>query len=163
MHETPLPVCGAAMISLIVFGTPAPQGSKRHVGGGVMIESSKKVKPWRDAVRSDAVEIRAGAEPLDGPLVADMVFTFNRPKSHYRTGKNAHLLRDDAPPRPTGAPDLSKLARSTEDALTDAGLWRDDSRVVEYRRLAKVYAGADPDALNSPGATIRVLSLKEVQ
>lgn len=150
------------MISIVVFGIPAPQGSKRHVGNGVMIESSKKVKPWRDAVRSDAVETRDGAEPLDGPLVADMVFTFARPRSHYRTGKNAHLLRDDAPARPTGAPDLSKLARSTEDALTDAGLWRDDSRVVEYGRLAKVYAGSDRDALNSPGAVIRVYTLREV-
>jgi len=41
-----------------------------------------------------------------------------------------------------------------------AGLWRDDSRVVEYGRLAKVYAGADPDALSSPGAVIRVKLLR---
>ena len=29
---------------------PAPQGSKRHVGGGRLIEASKRVKPWRQAV-----------------------------------------------------------------------------------------------------------------
>ena len=31
------------MIEIKVIGLPAPQGSKRHVGHGVMIESSKKV------------------------------------------------------------------------------------------------------------------------
>src|SRR5690606_25696178 len=86
----------------------------------------------------------------------DMVFTLARPRSHYRTGRNAHLLRDSAPARPTGAPDLSKLARATEDALTEAGVWKDDAAVVEYRRLAKVYPGSDPDALDQPGVLIRI-------
>lgn len=154
------------VFQVVVRGTPAPQGSKRHVGRGIMVESSKHVKPWRDAVRSDAVKAELAMPreahsgfPLDCPLIADMVFTALRPKSHYRTGRNAHLLRDDAPARPMGAPDLSKLARSTEDALTDAGIWRDDSRVVEYGRLAKVYAGEDRDALEQPGAVIRIYRL----
>jgi Holliday junction resolvase RusA-like endonuclease len=155
------------VITIVVHGTPAPQGSKKafhHKQSGkiVMREMSKRVAPWRDSVRSDAIDARERngggllLETMDGPLVADMVFTFVRPRSHYRTGKNAHLLRDDAPTRPQGAPDLSKLARSTEDALTDAGVWRDDARVVEYGRLAKVYVGEDADALDSPGAVIRV-------
>ena len=37
------------MIEIKVIGLPAPQGSKRHVGHGVMIESSNNVKPWREA------------------------------------------------------------------------------------------------------------------
>ena len=91
-----------------------------------------------------------------------MVFTFVRPKSHYRTGRNAHLLRDDAPTRPATIPDLSKLARSTEDALKDAGVIRDDSLIVEYRRLAKVYAGEDPDALSTPGVLVRIAPYVEL-
>ena len=144
--------------SVAVRGTPAPQGSKRHVGNGVMLESSKKLRPWRDAVRSDAEMAREnyGGFTFDCPLWLDMVFTFARPKSHYRTGRNAHLVRDGAPARPYGTPDLSKLARATEDALTDAGVWADDARVVEYHRLAKVFAGEDRDALSSPGVIIRI-------
>lgn len=156
------------MIAITVHGHPAPQGSKRHVGNGVMVESSKHVKPWRDAVRSDAVDEiyrlcpdETGAFPLTDPLIVDMVFTFTRPRSHYRTGRNAHLLRDAAPTHPTGPPDLSKLARSTEDALTDAGVWRDDSLVVAYGQLAKVYPGTHPDALDTPGAVIRIRPTKE--
>lgn len=142
-----------------VFGTPAPQGSKRHVGNGVMVESSKKVKPWRADVRDAALAVRNGRDLLDGPLIADMVFTFLRPRGHYRTGRNNHLLRDGVPPQPCVMPDLSKLVRSTEDAITKI-LWTDDARVVEYGRLAKVYVGSDPDALDRPGALIRIYRLE---
>lgn len=149
------------MIRLIVIGKPAPQGSKRHLGNGIMVEQSKNVKPWREAVRSEAVRVMDGQPPIMTGVRVDMVFTAARPKHHYRTGANAHLLRDNAPPRPAVAPDLSKLARSTEDALTDAGVWRDDCLVVEYGRLAKVWAGEDPDALLSPGVVIRIYPLAE--
>jgi crossover junction endodeoxyribonuclease RusA len=146
-------------IRLVVYGHPAPQGSKKHVGKGVMVESSKYVKPWREDVRASAEAWIAPRRPwvsLDEALLVRMVFSFARPRSHYRTGRNAHLLRDGAPARPHGIPDVSKLARSTEDALTSAGIWRDDARVVDYGRLAKVYVGEDPEALDAPGVVITV-------
>jgi Holliday junction resolvase RusA-like endonuclease len=159
-------------LTIVVRGTPAPMGSKKgfynkHTGRVHMVESSAKVRPWREAVRSEALAANLAANhgsvvTIDGPIVVDMVFTFTRPKSHYRTGRNAHLLRDDAPPRPDGKPDLDKLLRSTMDALTDAAVWRDDARVVEYGRIAKVYAGTDGDALDAPGAVIRVYPLVQV-
>ena len=126
-----------------------------------MIESSAAVIPWREAVKSAAlVSKRAGAPCLDGPLVVGMVFAFSRPRSHFRTGRNAHLLREDAPVAPMGAPDLSKLARSTEDAITDAGLWVDDARVAEYCRLAKVWCGGGGEnALCVPGVVVAAAPL----
>lgn len=142
------------MIELIVFGSPAPQGSKKFVGTtktgrGLMVESSKKVKPWRMDVKAAAEKARdenASAMPLDGPLSVSMVFTLPKPAS-------APKRRQTWPDR---KPDLSKLARSTEDALSDAGFWTDDARVVEYSRLAKVFAGEDPQALSAPGVRITV-------
>jgi Holliday junction resolvase RusA-like endonuclease len=149
-------------ITITAVGLPAPQGSKSHVGNGVMIESSKKVKPWRQDVKHAALDIAEARDwvTLDGPLAVSMVFTFARPKSHYRTGRNAHLLRDAAPSRPHGMPDLSKIVRSTEDALTGV-VWKDDARVVEYVRLGKWYAGTRaPDVLAVPGCVIRVWPLE---
>jgi hypothetical protein len=133
------------------------------------VESSEvKVNTWRGDVR-DAVlnkwRCRCGkpgctdlAEglPLTGPLWAYVVFSLARPKSHWRTGRNAHLLRDGAPVRPGGYPDVSKLIRSTEDACTSAGLWHDDGQVSEYERLAKVWCGEDPHALDRPGMVMYV-------
>jgi crossover junction endodeoxyribonuclease RusA len=142
------------VLMLVVVGTPAPQGSKRHVGRGVMVESSKKVRPWRDAVRAEAVA-KWLQVPLDEPVRVQMVFTFLRPASHFRAGKYAGLVSERAPRAPQGMPDLSKLIRSTEDALTDAGVWRDDARVVAVS-ACKVYVGEHPDALDSPGAVIRI-------
>lgn len=142
---------------ITVRGLPAPQGSKRHVGKGVMVESSKHVKPWREAVKHAALEVVGDDfQPLDGPLLVSMVFSFARPKGHFGTGRNAGVLRAGAPLFPCGKPDLSKLARATEDALTGV-VWVDDSRVVEYELLAKRYAGGpEGDVLVGPGCVIRV-------
>lgn len=159
---TTRPAAAGADITIVVHGLPAPQGSKRHVGRGVMIESSKKVKPWRQDVKYAALEAVGDAWTLlDGPLAASMVFTFARGKGHYRTGRNAHLLRDSAPTRPAVTPDLSKILRSTEDALTGV-VWKDDARVVEYTALGKWYAGTDAaDVLDGPGCVVRVWRLSE--
>lgn len=138
-----------------VHGIPAPQGSKRHVGNGRMIESSRKVGPWREAVKA-AVLTATNRKPttVDGPVRVDVTFILPRPKSHLGTGRNAGRVRDSAPSDPVGKPDLDKLLRSTLDALTDVGAIRDDSQVVRIE-AAKVYAWPQ----ESPGATIRVWRL----
>jgi Holliday junction resolvase RusA-like endonuclease len=134
----------------IVYGMPAAQGSKKFVGvkngRGILIESSKAVKPWRDSVKAAATVARDGAAPLDGTLVARMVFTLRKPVSAPKTRRTY----------PDRKPDLSKLVRSTEDALVDAGLIADDSKIVEFERLAKVYPREDPEALEIPGVRISV-------
>lgn len=134
-----------------VYGIPGPQGSKRFVGRtksgrGLMVESSKKVKPWREDVKAAAEIVRAGRDPLDCPLRLHMVFTLPKPAS-------APKRRQTWPMR---TPDLSKLARSTEDALTAAGVWKDDARVVEYGLLAKRYPGEGRGALEAPGVWIEI-------
>ena len=100
-----------------------------------MIESSPHVGPWRERVALAA----HNAEPamLTGALSVTLEFYFPRPKSHYRTGRNAHLLRDAAPDYPTGKPDIDKLARAILDALTGIW-WDDDSRVVSLEAV-KIY------------------------
>lgn len=148
------------MITLQVYGIAGAQGSKKFLGtfkgkdGRVhakLGESSKKVKPWREDVKTAAERVRAGAAPLDGPLVVRMVFTMPKPKSAPKRRRTW----------PAVTPDLSKLCRSTEDALTQSGLWRDDARVVEYERLAKVYPGEDPESLEAPGVRITIRVLQE--
>jgi crossover junction endodeoxyribonuclease RusA len=110
------------MIYINVIGTPAPQGSKRHVGHGVMVESSEKVAPWREAVANAAVaQVPEASRGLDGPINLRVAFRLKAPAS---ASKKRLALG------PVGAPDLSKLVRATEDALTTAGVWKDDSRVV---------------------------------
>ena len=120
-------------LSFDVKGVPGAQGSKRHVGRGIMVESSKKVAPWRSDVRDAAQTAMADTwQPLAGPVTIDVTFCFPRPRSHYGTGRNAGTLKPSAPTHPTSRAhgDLDKLVRSTLDALVSAGVLRDDSLVV---------------------------------
>lgn len=102
---------------------PAPQGSKQHVGGGRMIEQSANLKPWREAVRQEA--LRTGDRMSLGPVTMELVFRFARPKCHFNTRGQ---LKPSAPMRVITKPDLDKLQRSTLDALTGV-LFKDDSQV----------------------------------
>jgi Holliday junction resolvase RusA-like endonuclease len=148
------------LTEFIVHGVPGPQGSKTPTGqmrrtktGGltpVMRESSAKVKPWRQAVAAAAEVCVLGHPnrawfPLDGPLVVRMVFTMPKPKSAPRTRRTW----------PMRYPDLSKLARSTEDALTGI-IWADDGRIVSYDRLSKVFPGEDSESMPETGVRIAV-------
>lgn len=115
-------------IAFTIHGTPRPAGSKRHVGNGVIIDSSgAKGREWRASIQEAARE-HAG-ELLRGPLQLVANFYFPRPKGHYRTGKNSGFLSSSAPHFPTSRPDTTKLLRALEDALSQV-IWKDDSQIV---------------------------------
>ena len=62
-------------IFIPVIGIPAPQGSKRHVGNGIMIENSKRVKPWRQDVKEAALNHYDG-EIIDQAVEIEIIFLF---------------------------------------------------------------------------------------
>jgi crossover junction endodeoxyribonuclease RusA len=110
-----------------------------------MVESSSKVKPWREAVKFAAREVFGGTpEMLRGPVEVRIVFTLPRPKSSPKRRKY-----------PDKTPDLDKCLRSTFDALTQAGVWEDDSRVVRCQ-ASKVFPNSAVDALDVPGCVIEI-------
>lgn len=140
-------------LTINVIGTPAPQGSKRAFvvnGRAVMAESSKKVKPWRQDVKHAALDsitghvarqLDPGWTPLVGPLEVVVEFFLPRPGYHFRTGKRANELKDNAPSYVDKKPDVDKLLRSTLDGLKEAGVYRDDAQVADTRGI-KRYADA---------------------
>src|SRR5664279_5285650 len=147
------PVVANTCTAVTVHGQPAPQGSKQGFirGGKVqLVESSKAVKPWREAVKHAALDVLAASKtsPLTGPVSVQVAFTIRKPAS--------------APKRritwPQKKPDLDKLLRSTLDALSDAGMWVDDSQVVEIHST-KLFPEEGVDALRTPGAIIRIWTL----
>jgi crossover junction endodeoxyribonuclease RusA len=136
-------------LTINVVGTPAPQGSKRAFvvnGRAVVTENSKRVKPWRQDVKAAALEALNGRPPITGPVELTITFWMPRPRYHFRTGARAHELKPNAPTYVGNRPDLSKLIRSTEDALTEAAVYHDDAqvaRLVVEQRYATGVAGAD--------------------
>lgn len=129
---------------IVVRGTPAPQGSKRHVGGGRMIEMSKAVGPWREAVRAETQRAMLGMAPTHRPVSVFVNFYLPRPKS---TPKSVTL--------PAKRPDLDKLARAVLDGVTQGGAWLDDSQVVRLQ-CQKNFAGQE----NPPGCTIDIITVE---
>lgn len=119
------------VLDVFVAGRPAPQGSKRYLGAGrPMVESSKAVEPWRADIRGTIGRHHAGP-PLTGAVEVKLSFVLPRPVS---TPKRR------TPPA-SKRPDLDKLVRAVLDAITSAGVWVDDSQVVDLRatkRLAKI-------------------------
>jgi Holliday junction resolvase RusA-like endonuclease len=115
------------MISYWIDGEPAPQGSKTGFiknGRVVMVESSKKVKPWREAV---AAQTKAKVQvALENPVEIALVFHLPKPKTVTRKW-------------PAVKPDLDKLIRSTFDGLTTGGLYTDDALVIAVS-ASKQYA-----------------------
>lgn len=117
-----------ALHQCFVPGPPAPQGSKRHVGKGRMVESSKAVGPWRERVALAVHEY--GWPVLTGPVRVHLRFVMPRPAS---TPKRS------TPPA-TKRPDLDKLARAILDAITGICI-ADDSLVIDLharKRLAEI-------------------------
>jgi crossover junction endodeoxyribonuclease RusA len=107
-----------------VFGVPAPQGSKRHVGNGRMIEASKFLPAWRKAIETECQSLFE--EPIDGALEVELWFYLPRPSSVSRE-------------YPTVMPDLDKLVRAVGDGLTQGGAIADDARIVDlhaYKRYS---------------------------
>jgi crossover junction endodeoxyribonuclease RusA len=120
------------IIKLFVPGKPAPQGSKRHVGRGIMVESSREVGPWRERVALAAHDAMrtAGLAPFTGAIVLTLSFILPRPKSTPKRTTPPAVRR----------PDCDKLARAVGDALTHT-VYLDDSQIVELhltKRLAEI-------------------------
>lgn len=138
-------------VQFFVSGTPRAQGSKRHVGHGIMVEMSKDLGPWRQAIASEASAIRSlERKQFTVPVQVQFVFWFKRPQSHLRTGKYAGDVKLTAPKWQSSAPDVDKLCRAVGDALTISGLILDD------RLIARIHA---EKRYGDPGVLIRVEEL----
>ena len=117
----------------VIFGNPAPAGSKRAVphastGKVVTMHANKRTAPWMRQVKQ-VVGAGYDGSLLDGPVILEMDFFRARPKSHFGTGRNAAKIKPSAPLYPTSAPDALKLGRAIEDALKGI-VYRDDALVI---------------------------------
>lgn len=139
-------------ITLRIPGKPQPGGSKRAFtpkgwNRPVIVDSNPKAMDWKRTVQAFAMRAATG-RILDGPLRVTMTFVVARPQGHF--GKRG--LRPSAPTFPATKPDVLKLARTTEDALTGI-VWTDDARIV-VEILRKLYT--------TNGRTGAVVEIEEI-
>lgn len=144
--------------SFVAHGTPVPQGSMRAFNNRIVASNAARLKPWRDTLTSAALEAadRCGLTVFHGPVIVRACFYFKRPQNHYRTGKNATLLRDSAVEFPIGRTDgdLDKHQRALGDALEAAGVLSSDALITKW--VSEKRWCAPGELLTHPGVVVHI-------
>ncbi|MDD5358399.1 MAG: RusA family crossover junction endodeoxyribonuclease [Candidatus Nanoarchaeia archaeon] len=91
--------------------------------------------------------------PIIEPIKLQIEFYFDRPKSHFGTGKNKDIVKESAPIFHTTKPDTSNLIKFIEDAFNGV-FWKDDSLICELH-CRKYYS-------NKPRTVIIITILKNI-
>ena len=124
-------------ITFTVLGVPQTAGSKRAFvikpkdgskPRAIVTDDNKKGVSWKNEIATAARRAYRGPL-LDDPLRVTFRFFRPRPKGHFKSNQqlNAKGEREHSP---ATKPDVLKLARCAEDALTGV-LFRDDALIVE--------------------------------
>ncbi len=91
-------------------------------------------------IRRTPYNVLIGGVPFLGPIAVELCFTMRKPVGAPKTRRTWPIVY----------PDVDKCARAVLDAATLAGLWGDDSQVVDLHAW-KVYPLETPRALRQPG------------
>lgn len=140
-----------------VYGTPAPQGSKKAYavnGKAHLVDDAKAIAPWRNSVTHDLIRAKRELEffaPYTEAVLVKITFWLPRPAGRPKTIDVIPVVK----------PDNDKLQRSTLDGITAAGIWADDSLAAEIHARKRYAIGAHLDKIydptihrQEPGATI---------
>jgi Holliday junction resolvase RusA-like endonuclease len=120
------------MIELTVEGSPVALKRHKHLRNGHTYDPSKADKRYFLA----SVLNMAPKSPEYGPISMTLEFYVQRPKSHYRTGKYSHILKDNAPTWHTSRADIDNLVKLVLDALNGV-FYKDDSQICHLETIKK--------------------------
>jgi Holliday junction resolvase RusA-like endonuclease len=150
------------MDSLVVqFTVPGmPQGKARP---RVSLKTGRAYTPKKTVSYENLVQFVAiqqlprGFVPFEGPFRVDITAWYQRPKSHYGTGKNAGKLKKRFEHVwPKTVPDVDNVAKAICDSLNGI-VWRDDAQVV-ILNVSKFYEQTDS---GGPRVEVVIEQMKE--
>jgi len=134
----------ARRLEFTVPGPPRGKGRPRfaRIGSFTKSYTDAKTAAYENLIALAASQAHQGKPRLDGPLRVWILFVLQRPKS--------------APKRvtyPATKPDLDNMAKAVFDGCNQAGVWADDSRVVDVH-ARKIYG--------EPRCDVRIETVPEV-
>ncbi len=114
--------------TIVIKAVPKPQQRHRHTRKGWTYDPSKKDK-------AEFLLMALKHKPTKPYKNVHLIltFSFQRPKSHYRSGK----LKATSPKNHTTKPDIDNLVKFVMDAL-NRNFWSDDSQIFSIE-AKKVY------------------------
>lgn len=124
-------------LSFFVVGLPKgqPRTKARACGQFAQVYTPKTADDWKLFIR-DAANKAWDKVPWTGPLCVNVTFYFPRPKAHFNS---KGVLKPNAPKFHVSKPDRDNCDKGCLDALTNLGVWKDDSQVCDGR-IQKLYA-----------------------
>ena len=131
---------------------PSPKGRPRITKKGFAFTPAKTRKAEADLKVLIQDKLQEGFEPFLGPVRLVLIVFLPRPKSHFRSGKNAHLLKDGMTKWHWKRPDLDNLEKLFMDAAQGI-LYKDDAQISEKSSM-KMYADK-----GAPGYFVRIEEL----
>lgn len=130
-------------IDITINGNPIaqkrPRFFRRGAGVGTYNPQEEEAGKWLISAKPQI------KEKISGPVQLFLLFHFQRPKSHYGTGKNSDVLKKSAPVYHTTKPDLDNCIKFVKDCLRNTAF--DDDSCVVYIDACKSY-------INGPGQTM---------
>jgi Holliday junction resolvase RusA-like endonuclease len=170
--ETATEATWQQVAEIVAYGTPAGQGQISFLGKGrgAKHTNEKVLKPWRRdiilaarrATGAHGYTDRAGNCFVCGviknqhglyaniPTAIDITITVSKPTTAPKRRQTWPITRSST--------DIDHHARAVLDSLSESGVIRDDSQIIELT-IRKVYPDEHPQALSEPGAIIRLYTL----
>jgi Holliday junction resolvase RusA-like endonuclease len=152
-------------IEFFVPGQARPAGSKSafknpRTGQLIVTHANPKTKEWMDSVKWHAMKHVGRMCLLTDAICLKLTFLRQRPKGDYGTGRNDGVLKSSAPLHNIKVPDLTKLTRCVEDALTGI-IWKDDSQVIAQRTNKRYCRGEEIPGVHILVETVATIRLPD--
>ena len=121
-------------IDIFIKGTPKaqPRAKATTWGGKTRMYTPGSAKDWKECIKADLHPF--WNMKLSGPIKICLIFTLPRPKRLMRKKDPFHRIPH------TSKPDIDNLEKAVFDAITDCGVWVDDSNVYSSN-VHKYYSG----------------------
>lgn len=122
---------GKYMLEIVIPGKPIAKKRPRFARRGRFTTTYSAQETEESKIMAQIISLLGEKwEPIKGPLSMSFIFEFERPKTHYGTGKNAGILKGSAPVFHIQKPDLDNLKKFYLDAMNEL-VFKDDSQVVD--------------------------------
>jgi Holliday junction resolvase RusA-like endonuclease len=116
-------------------GQPRPRAFARRIVGDkfmARVYDAGTAEGWKSQIAIVAREQGLYDKQLSGPLFLSMVCFFQRPKSHFGTGKNLDIVKKVKECEyHVNKPDLDNIVKAAQDALKLLGAYSDDSQLAK--------------------------------
>jgi len=123
-------------IKIIIHGKPIAKNRPRFARRGKFTVTYSDQETEEGLFILDVRQQLKGQEIILGPITLVAIFHFERPKSHFGTGRNIGKLKDSAPAIHIKKPDTDNLLKFVKDCLNGIA-WKDDSQVFDVRGIKR--------------------------